>query len=128
MPQGTDVSLAAHFAQQKEIPSYVSKITNGLLHIIDYPPELENTFLKITHMFSVKSGPFALIEQEGRNTADFYANCFNDVRMAICATWYNMHTFENLCRELEERVEEITKTHAIKSQLQMNISGSAQKL
>jgi hypothetical protein len=98
------------------------------LHIIDYPPELENTFLKITHMFSVKSGPFALIEQEGRNTADFYANCFNDVRMAICATWYNMHTFENLCRELEERVEEITKTHAIKSQLQMNISGSAQKL
>ncbi len=31
MPQGTDVSLAAHFAQQKEIPSYVSKITNGLV-------------------------------------------------------------------------------------------------
>ncbi len=99
-----------------------------LLHVVDYPPELENTFLKITRMFNENSGPFAIILHEGGNTTDFYANCYNHVRMALCATWYNLQTFENLCRELEEWVEEVTKTHAIHTQFQMNMSGSSQKL
>ena len=128
MQQGTDASLTTHVAEQEEFSSYVGKIIFDLLHIIDYPPELENTFLKITYRFNATSGPFAIIEREGRNTTDFYAKCFNDVRMAICATWYNWHTFENLCKELEERVEEVMKTHAINSQLHMSIGSSAQKL
>ena len=37
-------------------------------------------------------------------------------------------TFENLCRELEEQVEEVSKAHVINSQLHMSIGGSAQKL
>src|SRR3989442_249021 len=77
--QGTDASLTAHLVE--EISSYVGKITSGLLHITDYPPELENTFLKITDMFNATSGPFAIIEHEWRNTTDFYANCYNNVRM-----------------------------------------------
>jgi hypothetical protein len=128
MAQGTDASPTTHLTGQEEISSYIGRITSSLLHVIDYPPELENTFLKITNMFNEKSGPFAIIEHEGRNTTDFYANCYNNVRMAICATWYNLQTFENLCRELEEWVEEVTKTHAINSQFQMNMSGSSQKL
>ena len=48
--------------------------------------------------------------------------------MAICATWYNLSTFENLCRELEEQVEEVSKTHVIDFQFHMSIGGSAQKL
>lgn len=51
-----------------------------------------------------------------------------DVRLAICATWYNLCTFENLCRELEERIEGVIKTHTIDSRLRMNTGGSAQKL
>ena len=122
MLQGADASLTIHLAE------YVSKITYDLLHVADFPPELSKTFEKITHMFDMTSGPFAIIEHEGRNCTDFYANCFNNVRMAICATWYNMYTFENLCRELETQVEEGMKTYPINSQLQMNISGSAQKI
>lgn len=118
MNQGTDADLV----------TYVGKITSGLLHVIDYPPGLENTFLKITDRFNATSGPFAIIENEGRNTTEFYANCYNNVRMAIVATWYNWQTFENLCKEQEERVAEATKTHPIKSQLQMSIGSSAQKL
>lgn len=84
--------------------------------------------MKITDAFNATSGPFAIIEREGKNTTEFYAGCFTDVRLAICATWYNLCTFENLCKELEERVEEVTKTHVINSQLHMNTGGSAQKL
>lgn len=128
MTQGTDGSLTTPLISQEEISSYVGRKTSGLLHVIDYPPELEHTFLKITRMFNENSGPFAIIVQEGGNTTDFYANCYNHVRMALCATWYNLQIFENLCRELEEWVEEVTKTHAITTQLQMNMSGSSQKL
>ena len=128
MAQGTDASPTTRLTRQEEISSYIGSMTSDLLHVIDYLPDLENTFLKITNMFNEKSGPFAIIEYERGNTTDFYANCYNNVRMAICATWYNLQTFENLCRELEELVEEVTRTHAIHSQLQMNMSGSSQKL
>lgn len=129
MEQETDTSLiTTHLTGQEETISYVSRVTRGLLHVVDYPPELENTFLKITKMFNKKSGPFAVIEQEGGNITNFYADCYNNVRMALCATWYNLHTFENLCSELEEWAEEVTQTHTINSQLQVMVSGSSQKL
>jgi hypothetical protein len=128
MLQGTDANLKAHFARQEELSSYIGKVTYDVLHVIDFPPGLDNTFIKITEMFNATSGPFALIKQEGRSTTEFYASCFNDVRMAICAAWYNMSTFENLCRELEERVEEVAKIHKINSQLHMSIGSSAQRL
>ncbi len=121
MHQGTDTSLTAHLAKQEELPLYVGggRIISDLLHITLYPSEIKNTFLKITDMLNTKSGLFAIIEREGRNSTDFYANCYNNVRMAICATWYNMYS-----KELEERVVAVMKTHAIKSQLQMNIGSS----
>lgn len=111
-----------------DLIKYVAKITSGLLHVIDYPPELEHTFLKITEKFNTISGPFAIIKHEGRDTTEFYANCYNNVRMAICATWYNWHTFDNLCKELEERVAEVAKTQTIRSDLNMMIGSSAQKV
>lgn len=118
MNQGPDADLV----------TYVGKITSGLLHVIDYPPGLENTFLKITDRFNATSGPFAIIAREGQDTTEFYADSYNNVRMAIVASWYNWHTFENLCKELEERVAEVAKTQTIRSQLQMIIGSSAQKL
>jgi hypothetical protein len=122
MLQKTDVSLTTQLAE------YVSKITYDLLHVTDFPPELRITFEKITQMFNATSGPFAIIEHEGRNTTDFYANCFNDVRLAICAIWYNLQTFENLCMELETRIEEGMKAHTVNFPLEMNIGVSGQKL
>ena len=71
MTQGTDGSLTTPLISQEEISSYVGRKTSGLLHVIDYPPELEHTFLKITRMFNENSGPFAIIVQEGGNTTDF---------------------------------------------------------
>lgn len=128
MPQRADEKLTTLLTKPEEISSYIGRATGGLLHIIDYPPELETTFLTITNMFNAKSGPFAIIEQERQSTTDFYANCYNNVRMAICATYYNLHTFENLCKELEEWIEGVTTSHTIHSQVQMNTSGSSQKL
>jgi hypothetical protein len=118
MSQGTDPNFT----------EYVGKISYDVLHVIDFPPGLDNIFMNITDMFTAISGPFAIIASEGKDTTEFYAGCFNDVRMAKCATWYNLCTFEDLCRELEARVEEVTKTLAIDSQLNMIIGGSAQKL
>ena len=64
MPQGTDANLTTHFAGQEELSSYVGKITYGLLHVVDFPPGLDKTFMKIAQMFNATSGPFALIEHE----------------------------------------------------------------
>lgn len=50
MTQGTNGSLTTPLTGQDEISSYVGRITNGLLHVVDYPSELENTFLKITRI------------------------------------------------------------------------------
>lgn len=111
-----------------DLIKFVGNITSNLLHVIDYPPGLENTFLKVTEMFNETSGPFAIIATEGRNTTDFYADCYNNVRMAICATWYNWHTFDNLCQELEERIAQVAKMQTIRSDLHLMIGSSAQKV
>ena len=73
MSQGTDTSFT----------EYVSKITYDVLHVIDFPPVLDNIFMKITDMFNAISCPFAIIEREGKNTTEFYAGCFTDVRLTL---------------------------------------------
>ena len=69
MLQEPDMRLAEH----------ISKVTYDVLHVIDFPPGLDNTFMRITDLFNATSGPFAIIEREGKNTTEFYAGCFSDV-------------------------------------------------